>query len=76
VVIGAKGGENVIHKDRTQRRRSTKGEKNVVHKDNFEHTSRGSKLLSMIVAFPCALICMMHSYAFLFLRYFACVVTC
>jgi hypothetical protein len=55
VVIGAKGGEIVVHKDRTQRRRSTKGEKNVVHKDNFEHTSRGSKLLNMIVAFPCAL---------------------
>jgi hypothetical protein len=35
VVIGAKGGENVVHKDRTQRRRSTKGEKNVVHKDKF-----------------------------------------
>jgi hypothetical protein len=27
VVIGAKGGENIVHKDRTQRGRSTKGEK-------------------------------------------------
>jgi hypothetical protein len=27
VVIGAKGGENVVHKDRTHRERSTKGEK-------------------------------------------------
>jgi hypothetical protein len=44
VVIGAKGGENVVHKDRTQRGRSTKIElkggevqrgKNVVHKDKF-----------------------------------------
>jgi hypothetical protein len=53
--IGAKGGEIVVHKDRTQRRRRTKGEKNVVHKVNFEHTSRGSELLNMNVAFPCAL---------------------
>jgi hypothetical protein len=30
VVIGAKGGENIVHKDRTQRGRSTKGEKNIV----------------------------------------------
>jgi hypothetical protein len=29
VVIGAKGGENVVHKDRTQRGRSTKGEKMI-----------------------------------------------
>jgi hypothetical protein len=33
VVIGAKGGENVVHKVRTQRGRNTKGEKNVVHKE-------------------------------------------
>jgi hypothetical protein len=60
VVIGAKGGEILIHKDRTQRRIELKGGeaqrgKNVVHKDNFEHTSRGSKLLNMNVAFLCAL---------------------
>jgi hypothetical protein len=53
--IELKGGEAQRGRKMFQRRRSTKGEKNVVHKDNFEHTSRGSKLLNMNVAFPCAL---------------------
>jgi hypothetical protein len=43
--IDSKGGENL--KGRIDKRR---GSIKI-----FEHTSRGRKLLSMIVAFPCAL---------------------
>jgi len=41
VVIGAKGGENIFHKDRTLTKielkggEAQRGEKNVVHKDIF-----------------------------------------
>jgi hypothetical protein len=47
VVIGAKGGENVVHKDITQRGRSTKVEKMLFTKIELKagEAQRGRKML-------------------------------